>query len=85
MPEGRRRRIVWAVRHHTFHLAWQLTSPNQASKRHRSFVTNKDFPLLLALLRVDCLASLGHPRKMDAYDLYLELWQDITGQRQVPP
>jgi putative nucleotidyltransferase with HDIG domain len=84
MPEGRRRRIAWAVRHHTFHLAWQLTSPGQASKQHRNFVTHKDFPLLLALLRADSLASLGHPQKMDAYNLYLELWQDLTGQREEP-
>lgn len=84
MPEGRRRRIVWAVRHHAFHLAWQLTSPEQASKRHRNFVTHRDFPLLLALLKADSRGSLGHPGKMEAYDLYLELWQDLTGQREEP-
>lgn len=84
MPEGRRRRIVWAVRHHTFHLAWRLTSASQASKQHRNFVTHRDFPLLLALLRADSLASRGHPGKMEAYDLYLELWQDLTGQREEP-
>jgi putative nucleotidyltransferase with HDIG domain len=84
MPEGRCRRIVWAVRHHTFHLAWKLTSPHQASKRHRNFITHRDFPLLLALLRADSLASLGHSGKMEAYDLYLQLWQDLTGQRDEP-
>lgn len=84
MPEGRRRRIVWAVRHHTFHLAWQLTSSRQANKRHRNFITHRDFPLLLALLRADSLASLGHSGKREAYDLYLELWQDLTGQRDEP-
>ena len=84
MPEGRCRRIAWAVRHHTFHLAWQLTSSCQASKQHRNFVTHQDFPLLLALLLADSLASLGYPDKMDAYDLYLELWQDLTGQREEP-
>jgi len=84
MPERRRRRIVWAVRHHTFHLAWQLSSPAQANKRHKSFVTHKDFPLLLALLRVDSLASVGHPGKTDAYELYLELWQDLTGRPEEP-
>ncbi|APG28835.1 hypothetical protein A7E78_13950 [Syntrophotalea acetylenivorans] len=82
MPEGRCRRIAWAVRHHTFHLAWQLTSPNQASKRHINFITHRDFPLLLSLLRADSLGSLGHLDKMDAYDLYLELWLDLTGQRE---
>lgn len=82
MPEGRCRRIAWAVRHHTFHLAWQLTSPNQASKRHINFITHRDFPLLLSLLRADSLGSLGHPDKMAAYDLYLELWLDLTGQRE---
>ena len=84
MPEGRSRRIVWAVRHHTFHMAWQLTSPHHANKRHKNFVTHRDFPLLLALLRADSFASLGHPGKTDAYDLYLELWQDLTGQREEP-
>ena len=84
MPEGRRRRIVWAVRHHTFHLAWQLASPEQANKRHRNFLTHRDFPLLLALLRVDSLASQGPPGKMEAYELYLELWHELTGQREEP-
>lgn len=82
MPRGRCRRIAWAVRHHTFHLAWQLNSPSQASKRHINFITHRDFPLLLSLLRADSLGSLGHPDKMDAYDLYLELWLDLTGQRE---
>ncbi len=39
---------------------------------------------MLALLLADSLASLGYPDKMDAYDLYLELWQDLTGQREEP-
>lgn len=84
MPEKRCRRIAWAVRHHTFHLAWQLTCPSKASKRHINFISHRDFPLLLALLKVDSLGSLGHPQKMNVYDLYLELWQDLTGQRQEP-
>jgi len=40
--------------------------------------------LLLAQLRADSLASLGYPQKMADYDLYLELWQDLTGQREEP-
>ncbi len=84
MPEGRCRRIAWAIRHHTFHLDWQLSCPSQASKRHINFITHRDFPLLLSLLRADSLGSLGHPDKMAAYDLYLELWQNLTGQREEP-
>ncbi len=82
MPVGRCRRITWAVRHHTFHMAWQLTSTCQASKQHRNFVTHQNFPLLLALLRADSQGSLGHSGKTDAYHLYFELWQDLTGQRE---
>jgi predicted HD phosphohydrolase len=71
-------RIVWAIRHHTFHLSWNLTAPEQASQRHRRFVADQRFPLLLELLRVDSAASLGHPRGMQAYELYSRLRKSVV-------
>ena len=73
MPVERQTRIVWAVRHHTFHLSWNLNAPEQASRRQKRFVADDRFPLLLELLRVDSEASLGNPRGMRAYDLYRRL------------
>ena len=77
MVSERLERIVWAVRHHTFHLSWNLTAPEQASRRHRRFVADTRFPLLLELLRVDSVASVGHPRGMEAYELYSRLRQSV--------
>jgi putative nucleotidyltransferase with HDIG domain len=75
-PE-RTERIVWAIRHHTFHLSWNLSGPEQASRRHRRFVADQRFPLLLELLRVDSAASLGHPGGMQAYELYSRLHKSV--------
>ena len=77
MISERLERIVWAVRHHTFHLSWNLTAPEQASRRHRRFVADPRFPLLLELLRVDSVASVGHPRGMEAYELYSRLRHSV--------
>ena len=76
VPE-RSERIVWTVQHHTFHLSWNLTAPEQASPRHKRFVADPRFPLLLELLRVDSIASVGHPRGMEAYELYSRLRQSV--------
>ena len=73
MPAERRERIVWAIRHHTFHLSWNLQSPKDASKRHKRLVADPNFPLLLELLRVDSAASLRNPRGMKTYKLYKRL------------
>lgn len=73
MPRERRERIVWAVRHHTFHLSWGLTRPDDASRRQLRFVADPRFPLLLGLLRADSLASLGNPRGLGAHELYTAL------------
>ncbi|MBT8364360.1 MAG: HD domain-containing protein [Deltaproteobacteria bacterium] len=73
MPAKRLEKIVWAVRHHTFHLSWNLNAPGQATRRQKRLVADQRFPLLLELLRVDSLASLGNPRGMRAYDLYKRL------------
>ena len=77
MPEERRERVVWAVKHHTFHLSWNLGRQEDASRRHRRFVAHPDFPLLLELLRADSVASHGHPRGLDAYRFYLALHRDV--------
>ena len=73
MPAERRKKIVWAIRNHTFHLSWNLTAPERASKRHKDFVAEERFPLLLELLRVDSSASFGNPGKTQAYKIYSRL------------
>jgi putative nucleotidyltransferase with HDIG domain len=73
MPSKRLGKIVWAVRHHTFHLSWNLNAAGQATRRQKRLVTDNRFPLLLELLRVDSRASLGNPRGMKAYELYKQL------------
>lgn len=77
MPDRRKGRIVWAVRHHQFHHSWQLKSINSASNRHKRFVAEHDFPLLLELLKVDALASKGHPSGLSAYEFYRQLRQSV--------
>ncbi len=78
MPPERCERIVWAVKNHLFHLFWNLTSPEQASRRHRQFIADPRFPLLLELLRVDSLATEGNPRGMKAYNLYSKLFREVS-------
>ena len=79
LPE-RRELIVWAISHHTFHLSWNLTAPEQASRRHKRFAADRRFPFLLELLRVDSIASRGHPRGMEAYELYCKLREMVVGE-----
>ena len=81
MPEERRARIAWAIRHHMFHLSWQLGPAGELSRRQLRALQNPDFPLLLELLRVDSLASLGGGQKLEAYTLYRDLWRSL----QPPP
>jgi len=73
MPVERQARIVWAIRHHTFHLSWNLQDPGRASRRQKEMAADDRFPLLLELLRVDSKASLGNLRGMEAYVLYKQL------------
>jgi hypothetical protein len=80
MVPQRKERIVWAIRHHTFHLSWNLTTPEHASRRHRRFVADPRFPFLLELLRVDSVASVGNPRGMQAYDLYSRLRESVISE-----
>ena len=78
VPAERREKIVWAIRNHTFHLSWNLTAPEQASKRHKGFAADPRFPLLLELLRVDSAASFGNPKKMQSYNIYKRLRKLVT-------
>ena len=80
MNPERRALIVWAIRHHTFHLSWNLTTPEQVSPRHKRFIADPRFPFLLELLRVDSIASQGHPRQMAAYELYSKLRQKVVDE-----
>jgi putative nucleotidyltransferase with HDIG domain len=73
MPVERQTRILWAIRHHTFHLSWNLNAPGRASRRQKKMLADERFPLLLELLRVDSEVSLGNPRGMEAYALYKQL------------
>ena len=82
MDGQRRDLIVWAVRHHTFHLSWNLTTPEQASRRHKRFVADSRFPFLLELLKVDSVASKGHPRGMAAYELYRQLREMVIAEEE---
>ena len=82
MPPERIERIVWAVQNHLFHLSWNLRTPEQASPRHRRFIADPRFPLLLELLRVDSIASVGNPRGMDSYNLYKTLFEKIVASDQ---
>jgi putative nucleotidyltransferase with HDIG domain len=82
MPPERSERIVWAVKNHLFHLSWNLTAPEQASPRHRRFIADPRFPLLLELLRVDSIASEGNPRGMEGYNLYKTLFEESIASDQ---
>jgi len=82
MDPERRQLIVWAIGHHTFHLFWNLEAPEQASRRHKRFVADPRFPFLLELLRVDSIASRGHPRGMAAYELYSKLLQMVVAEEE---
>lgn len=75
MPESRRERIVWTIRHHTFHHSWQLQSAEEITRRQRRYLDDARFPLLLEFLRIDSLASQGNPREMQTYEFYREVWE----------
>jgi len=78
LPANRRERIVWAVRHHSFHLSWSLKTPEDVSPRQRRFIADPLFPLLLDLLRVDSAASYGYPDKRMSFELYKQLWEMVS-------
>ncbi len=78
MPVERRDRIVWTIRHHTFHHSWQLKKADDLSKNQRGYMTNPNFSLLLEFLRIDSLASQGNPRGMAAYTFYKNLLESTS-------
>jgi len=80
MPTFRCKRIVWVIRHHIFHHAWQLKSAGELTNRHRTYMKNPDFPLLLEFLRVDTTASHGRIDKMQDYEFYRNLWAELTNK-----
>ena len=78
IPAKRRERILWTIRHHTFHHSWQLQKAEDLSKRQRKYLTDANFPLLLEFLRIDSVASQGNPRGMETYTFYKDLWESIS-------
>jgi len=78
MPAKRRTRIVWVIRHHTFHHSWQLQKPEDLSKKQRQYLVDPKFPLLLEFLRIDSWASHGNPGGLDAYHFYKSLWERVA-------
>ncbi len=77
-PEELSGRIVWTIRHHTFHHAWQLQPGADLTHRQKAFLADDRFPLLLEFLRIDALASEGNPRRMGAYDHYRKMYGDFA-------
>jgi putative nucleotidyltransferase with HDIG domain len=79
MPTTRRKRIVWAIRHHMFHHAWQLQDSARLTSRQRTYLANPDFPLLLEFLLIDAAASHGSNDITPVYVFYRQLWIDVSG------
>jgi len=78
LPDPLRQRIVWAVRHHTFPHAWKINDRAELSRRHRAFIADERFPLVLDFLRIDALAAKGNPRGLTTFEFYRELHEDIA-------
>jgi len=78
LPDPLRQRIVWAVRHHTFPHAWKINDRAELSRRHRAFIADERFPLVLDFLRIDALASKGNPRRLTTFEFYRELREEIA-------
>jgi len=79
MPAERRRRIVWAVRHHMFHHSWQLQDRAKVTNRQRSYLANPDFSLLLEFLLIDAATSQGSKDITPVYRFYRQLWAEMSG------
>jgi hypothetical protein len=66
-----------------FHHSWQLTSPDDLTKKQRAYLTNPDFPLLLEFLRIDSLASHGQAVDLRSYKFYRQLWAEVAGAQKL--
>ena len=73
MPQKRRDRITWVIRHHMFHHSWQLKAHDQLTGKQLRYLRHPDFPLLLEFLRIDLLASHSRTGDMQVYEFYREL------------
>jgi hypothetical protein len=62
--------VVWLVRHHMFALSWHLTRKAQLTRRHRRFIADHRFPLLLDLMEIDTLAAAARPEKLEQVAFY---------------
>ncbi len=78
LPDELQERIVWAVRHHTFHHSWNLQPGAELTNRQQAFLADQRFPLLLEFLRIDNLASHGSHRNRDVFAFYHGLRQEIV-------
>ena len=70
MEEATAADVVWLVRHHMFALSWQVRDERGLTGRHRRFMEDQRFPLLLDLLELDTLASGAMPDKLALVAFY---------------
>ncbi len=75
-PRDLRETVPWLVRHHGFHLSWNLADPGRASRRQRRFAADPRFGLLLQVVEADQAARLGagDPERMRPYRM---LWERV--------
>jgi len=78
IPDDLRDIIVWTIRHHNFYHSWNLKENDPLSKKQREFITDERFPLLLEFMRIDAMATLGHPRKLSNYNFYHRLYNSFS-------
>lgn len=55
--------VAWLVRHHQFHLNWNIQDGRSLSTRQQRFCSLPLFPLLVRVAGIDALASRGASRK----------------------
>lgn len=79
MPQNRREKITWAIRHHNFPHSWQLNNAEDITRRQLRYLKDPKFPLLLEFLRLDALASCGNPTRMESFHFYHRLWEKVSG------
>mgnify|MGYP001210699145 CR=1 FL=1 len=77
LPDELRQRIVWAVRHHTFHHSWNLQPTASLTRRQQAFIADERFLLLLEFLRIDSIASQGTLGGMQPYEFYARMRRQL--------